>query len=44
MVIEDDPVIQEKLSMLLKSNGYEVILPKDFFNIASEVKTMAVSG
>ena len=38
MVIEDDPVIQEKLSVLLKSNGYEVILPKGFFNIISEIQ------
>jgi DNA-binding response OmpR family regulator len=34
----DDPVIQEELSVLLKSNGYEVILPKDFFNIISEIQ------
>lgn len=38
MVIEDDPVIQEELAVLLKSNGYEVILPKDFFNIISEIQ------
>lgn len=38
MIVEDDLVIQEELSILLQSNGYEVILPKDFFNIANEVK------
>lgn len=38
MVIEDDPVIQEELSVLLKSNGYGVILLKDFFNIISEIQ------
>ncbi|HEX3028367.1 MAG TPA: response regulator transcription factor [Clostridia bacterium] len=37
MVIEDDPVIQEELSVLLKSYGYEVILPKDFSDIINEV-------
>lgn len=38
MIIEDDAVIQEELSVLLKSNGYEVILPKDFSNIISEIQ------
>lgn len=38
MVIEDDGIIQEELSVLLKSNGYEVILPKDFFNVICEIK------
>lgn len=38
MIIEDDPVIQEELSALLKSNGYGTIVLKDFFNIVNEVK------
>lgn len=39
MVIEDNQVIREELSILLKSNGYEVILTKDFSNIINDVKT-----
>lgn len=38
MIIEDDPVIQEELSALLKSNGYGTIVLKDFLNIVNEVK------
>lgn len=38
MIIEDDPVIQEELSALLKSNGYGTIVLKDLFNIVNEVK------
>ena len=38
MIIEDDLVIQEELSVLLKSNGYEVMLIKDFLNSISEIK------
>lgn len=38
MVIEDDTIIQEELSILLRSNDYEVILPKDFSDIISEIK------
>ncbi len=38
MIIEDDSVIQEELSVLLQSNGYEVTLLNDFLNMASDVK------
>lgn len=38
MIIEDDPVIQEELSALLKSNGYGTIVLKDFSDIVNEVK------
>lgn len=37
MIIEDEPVIQQELSMLLRGNGYEVILIKDFSHIMSQL-------
>jgi len=38
MVVEDDEVIQEELSVLLEGNGYEVVLTRDFINVIGEVK------
>ena len=37
-IVEDDPVIQEELSNLLQSNGYEVTVITDFSRIAEAVK------
>ncbi|MFT3985922.1 MAG: response regulator transcription factor [Lachnospiraceae bacterium] len=37
-IVKDDPVIQEELSTLLQSSGYEVIVVTDFSNIAEVVK------
>lgn len=34
-IVEDDPVIREKLSSLLKENGYETTLVNDFQNVIS---------
>lgn len=34
-IVEDDPVIREKLSSLLKKNGYETTLVNDFQNVIS---------
>lgn len=38
MIIEDDPVIREELSILLKSSGYSVRLLTEFSNIIDEIK------
>ena len=37
-IIEDDPVIRSQLQTLLCSNGYEVVAPDDFSQIAQLVK------
>ncbi len=37
-IVEDDPVIQEELSNLLQSNGFEVTVITDFSKIAETVK------
>ncbi|WP_411677134.1 response regulator transcription factor [Caproicibacter sp.] len=37
-IVEDDPVIQEELSNLLQSNGYEVTVITDFSKVAEAVK------
>lgn len=36
-IVEDDPVIREKLSSLLKENGYETTLVNDFQNVISNL-------
>lgn len=36
-IVEDDPVIREKLSSLLKENGYETTLVNDFQNVISKL-------
>ena len=36
-IVEDDPVIREKLSFLLKENGYETTLVNDFQNVISNL-------
>ena len=33
IIVEDDPIIREKLSILLKDNGYETTLINEFDNI-----------
>lgn len=37
-IIEDDKMIREELSILLKNNEYEVVLITDFDNILNELK------
>lgn len=39
-IVEDDPVIREKLSSLLKENGYETTLVNDFQNVISTLLEM----
>lgn len=38
MIIEDELVIQEELSVILQGNGYEVDIIKSFSNIVNEVR------
>lgn len=38
MIIEDDPIIREELATLLQSNGYSIVILKNFFNVIDEVK------
>ncbi|MVB12064.1 Response regulator protein GraR [Caprobacter fermentans] len=38
MLIEDDSVIREELSILLQSNGYEIVLPDSFTAIFEAVR------
>lgn len=41
MIIEDDPVIQSELRILLAGNGYEVSVVTDFSNAVCQVKEQA---
>lgn len=36
-IVEDDPIIREKLSSLLKDNGYETTLVSDFQNVTNKL-------
>jgi len=36
-IVEDDPIIREKLSSLLKENGYETTLVSDFQNVTNKL-------
>ncbi|QAT62228.1 response regulator transcription factor [Acidilutibacter cellobiosedens] len=38
MIIEDDPVIREELSVLLRGSGYSVNIPMNFSNIINDIK------
>jgi len=41
MIIEDDPVIQEELAIVLENDGYKVVMVRDFSNIAEQVHSAA---
>lgn len=41
MIIEDDPVIQEELAIVLENDGYKVVMVRDFSNIAEQVHSVA---
>lgn len=40
MIVEDDLVLQEEISIMLKSNGYDIIIIKDFENIVENIKSL----
>lgn len=41
MIIEDDPMIREELSLLLENEGYQVILVTDFTDMANQIRDCA---
>lgn len=41
MIIEDDPMIREELSLLLENEGYQVILVTDFTDMANQIQDCA---
>ena len=42
MIIEDDPVIREELSVLLRGSGYSVNIPMNFSNIINDIKNLRI--
>ena len=41
MIIADDPMIREELSLLLENEGYQVILVTDFTDMANQIRDCA---
>lgn len=41
MIIEDDPMIREELSLLLENEGYQVILVTDFTDMTKQIRDCA---
>lgn len=41
MIIEDDPMIREELSLLLENEGYQVILVTDFTDMTNQIRDCA---
>mgnify|MGYP002508340714 FL=1 len=41
MIIEDDPLIREELSLLLENEGYGVVSVTDFTDIPEQIRDCA---
>lgn len=41
MIIEDDPMIREELSLLLENEGYQIILVTDFTDMTNQIQDCA---